>query len=210
MKLYSGPVSLFTAKVRIALAEKAIPYERIEVGWNRQDGYAPHHPDVIALNPKRQVPVLVDGDTVVYDSTLILEYLEERNPRPALYPTGLAERARCRRLEAQADEILFQPVWQLIGRSVYGGGTAGLVDEARRALDQLEAELDKQLVGRAYLCDAYGVADIATYVMLSAAALLGAPISDRFESLHGWLARMAERPAVAADMSGMVDYFASH
>lgn len=210
MKLYSGPVSLFTAKVRIALAEKAIPYERIEVGWNRQDGYAPHHPDVIALNPKRQVPVLVDGDTVVYDSTLILEYLEERNPRPALYPTGLAERARCRRLEAQADEILFQPVWQLIGRNVYGGGEAGLIDEARRALDQLEAELDKQLVGRAYLCDAYGVADIATYVMLSAAALLGAPISDRFESLHGWLARMAERPAVAADMSGMVDYFASH
>jgi glutathione S-transferase len=207
MKLYSGPVSLFTAKVRIALDEKAIPYERIEVGWNRRDGYAPHHPDVVALNPKRQVPVLVDGDTVVYDSTLILEYLEERNPSPALYPTGLAERARCRRLEAHADEVLFQPVWQLIGQSVYAGDDARVVVEARRTLDQLEAELDDQLVERDYLCDAFSVADIATYVMLSAAAMLGAPISERFESLHGWLARMALRPAVATDTRGMVDYF---
>ena len=81
MKLYSGPLSLFTAKVRIALDEKDVPYERIEVGWSLAKRYEPHHPDVVALNPKKQVPVLVDGDVVVYDSTLILEYLEERFPR---------------------------------------------------------------------------------------------------------------------------------
>lgn len=39
MKLYSGPLSLFTAKVRIALAEKGLPYERIEVGWSRRDRF---------------------------------------------------------------------------------------------------------------------------------------------------------------------------
>ena len=55
MKLYSGPISLFTAKVRIALAEKGIPVERVEVGWTRERRYEPHHPDVVALNPKRQV-----------------------------------------------------------------------------------------------------------------------------------------------------------
>ena len=48
MKLYSGPLSLFTAKVRIALAEKALDYERIEVGWSIADRYLPHHPDVVA------------------------------------------------------------------------------------------------------------------------------------------------------------------
>src|SRR5262249_20677067 len=58
MKLYSGPLSLFTAKVRIALDEKALACERIEVGWSLRDRYLPHHPDVAALNPKRQVPVL--------------------------------------------------------------------------------------------------------------------------------------------------------
>ena len=59
MKLYSGPLSLFTAKVRIALAEKELDYERIEVGWSLADRYRPHHPDVVALNPKAEVPVLV-------------------------------------------------------------------------------------------------------------------------------------------------------
>ena len=86
MKLYSGPLSLFTAKVRIALDEKRLDYQRIEVGWSLAKRYQPHHPDVVALNPKRQVPVLVDGDVVVYDSTQIFEYLEERHPEPPLYP----------------------------------------------------------------------------------------------------------------------------
>ena len=64
MKLYSGPLSLFTSKVRIALDEKRLDYERVEVGWSLEHRYLPHHPDVVALNPKRQVPVLVDGDVV--------------------------------------------------------------------------------------------------------------------------------------------------
>ena len=48
MKLYSGPLSLFTAKVRIALAEKGLAYERIEVDWKPRDRYLPHHPEVAA------------------------------------------------------------------------------------------------------------------------------------------------------------------
>jgi glutathione S-transferase len=210
MRLYSGPVSLFTAKVRIALDEKAIAYERVEVGWSRSQGYAPHHPDVVALNPKHQVPVLVDGDTVVYDSTLILEYLEERSPTPALYPSGLAERARCRQLEAFADEILFPPVWQLISQGVYGAGDPDVGATARETLGALAESLDKQLTGRAWLCDAFSVADIATFVMLSAASTLGAPVPECFENLRGWLARVAARPAVAADTRSMIEFFLSH
>ena len=60
MQLYSGPLSLFTAKVRIALDEKDIDYERIEVGWSLASRYEPHHPEVARRNPKKQVPVLVD------------------------------------------------------------------------------------------------------------------------------------------------------
>ena len=80
MKLYSGPVSLFTAKVRVALAEKGLAYERVEVGWTIANRYRPHHPDVVALNPKREVPILVDGGVTLYDSTVIFEYLEDRYP----------------------------------------------------------------------------------------------------------------------------------
>jgi glutathione S-transferase len=67
LKPYSGPLSLFTAKVRIALAEKRLEYERVEVGWSLADRYEPHHPEVVAKNPKREVPVLVDGDFSVAD-----------------------------------------------------------------------------------------------------------------------------------------------
>lgn len=210
MKLYSGPLSLFTSKVRIALAEKDIDYERIEVGWTREKAYVPHHPDVVALNPKREVPVLVDGDTVVYDSTLIFEYLEERNPTPPLYPSDLAERARCRQLEASADEILFQPVWKLITQNVYAGGDAAIVETAQQELAALEEPLDKALAAREYLCGDFSVADIATFVMLSAAATLGAPISERFEHLQAWLARVGERPSAKQDSAEMVAFFMAH
>jgi hypothetical protein len=57
MKLYSGPLSLFTAKVRIALDEKGVAYEKVDVPFSRTKGYEPKHPDVLAINPKGQVPV---------------------------------------------------------------------------------------------------------------------------------------------------------
>ena len=93
MKLYSGPLSLFTAKVRVALDEKQLAVQRIDVGWSLANRYEPHHPDVVALNPRQQVPVLVDGDVVVYDSTQILEYLEDAYPQLPLRPADVAGRA---------------------------------------------------------------------------------------------------------------------
>jgi glutathione S-transferase len=209
MKLYSGPLSLFTAKVRIALDEKALPYERIEVGWSRERRYEPHHPDVVALNPKKQVPVLVDGDVVVYDSTLIFEYLEERYPEPPLYPAGLAERARCRQLEAFADEIFFPQLWQLIDGGFYPSASpeaAARVAEARRAIGLLHGELDKQLAGREYLCERFSVADIGSFVFVATGATLGAPPDASHAHLGAWLGRMARRPAVRREMEAMTSF----
>lgn len=207
MRLYSGPLSLFTAKVRIALAEKGLAYERVEVGWSLAKRYEPHHPDVLALNPKGQVPVLVDGDLVVYDSTLIFEYLEERHPEPRLYPLGIAERARCRQLEAAADEILFPHVWSLIDGSFYpasaGARDEALLEGAREGIARFSAERDKDLAGRAWLCGDFSVADIATFVMLHAAATLGAPVPEAQSNLRAWLARAHALPAVAREVAEM-------
>src|SRR5215470_982845 len=99
MKLYSGPLSLFSRKVEIALGEKGLSFDRIMVPFTQERGYQPKHPDVLAANPKGQVPVLVDGELSLFDSTLIFEYLEDAYPRPPLYPRGAAARARCRLLE---------------------------------------------------------------------------------------------------------------
>ena len=86
MKLYSGPLSLFSRKAEIALNEKGIAFERVMVPFNQAQGYSPKHPAVLAANPKGQVPVLVDGDLTLFDSTLIFEYLEDAYPTPPLYP----------------------------------------------------------------------------------------------------------------------------
>src|SRR6187549_3115933 len=96
MKLYSGPLSLFSRKVEIALREKGLAFERIMVRFTQTEGYHPKHPEVLAANPKGQVPVLVDGDLVLYDSTVILEYLEDAHPDPPLYPATPRARAACR------------------------------------------------------------------------------------------------------------------
>lgn len=210
MKLYSGPVSLFTSKVRIALDEKGIDYQRVEVGWSRDAAYEPHHPDVVALNPKQQVPILVDGDTVVYDSTLILEYLEDRYPDPPLYPSDVAERARCRQLEAFADEIVFAEVWRLIEQTVYEGGEADELNGAKEALSRIYEDLDKELNGRTFLCDRFSVADIGLHVMTGAAATLGAPASSELTHLGDWTARIAERPAAKRETEQMIAFFMSH
>jgi glutathione S-transferase len=207
MKLYSGPLSLFTAKVRIALDEKRLAYERIDVGWSLATRYVPHHPEVVRLNPKRQVPVLVDGDVAVYDSTQIFEYLEDRYPEPALMPRDHAGRARCRRLEASADEILFPLVWNLIEESFYPSAT-GKRDEqriatARVAIAEHHAQLEEELGTRPYLCGGFSTADVATFIFVHTAATLGSPIAPERIALTAWHARVLERPAVKREVDGM-------
>jgi glutathione S-transferase len=212
MKLYSGPVSLFTAKVRIALAEKRLEYERIEVQWSLENRYLPHHPEVAALNPKGEVPVLVDGELVAFDSTIILEYLEDRYLDPPLYPRDPVLRARCRQFEAAADEIIFPNVWDLVEEGLYPAATGerdpGRLREAQDALSQRHAELDKRLADVDFLCGDFSIADIGTFIMLSSGAILGAPVGERCTNLHGWLERLGKRPAFAAEMIGMQSFLA--
>lgn len=214
MKLYTGPLSLFSAKVRIALDEKGlVPDAHVSVGWSLEDRYLPHHPDVVRLNPRRRVPVLLDGDAVVCDSTVICEYLDEVHPEPPLLPRTPAARARCRTLEAFADETVFPAVWDLIEEAFYPGGDGGRdpgrLEAARARMAAHHAELDGELEGRAFLCDGFSVADIACFVMLSAAATLGAPPDAGLGSLSAWLGRTGARPAVAKEMAAMRSFVAA-
>jgi glutathione S-transferase len=207
MKLYSGPLSLFTAKVRIALEEKGIPYERIDVPFSRAKGYEPKHPDVLAINPKGQVPVIVDEGLALYDSTIILEYLEDRYPTPALYPKDVRERARCRQLEAAADEVFFPNVVELIQEVFYKPDPAAR-DQARvaAAIERLGVayrRLEGELAGREYLCGAFGVADLAWFLSIGFATSLGAPPAPTLQAIGAWLARVGERPSVRREQEGM-------
>ncbi len=78
--LYSGPLSMFGAKVQIAALEKGLDFELVMVPFDSVRGYEPKHPEVLRINPKRQVPVLVDGDLEIFDSSQILNISKISSP----------------------------------------------------------------------------------------------------------------------------------
>jgi glutathione S-transferase len=208
MKLYSGPVSLFSRKVEIALYEKGLAFERIEVAFSQTKGYAPKHPDVLALNPKGQIPVLVDGSLSLYDSTVILEYLEDTYPEPALYPGDPRERARCRLLDVFADEIMLAPLRFLMHRTEPKPEDLGRWEakelkarEAEPALAGHFATLDRQLQDRDYLCGAFSAADIAVFMTVFWTRRLGGASLRGHENLASWYDRLSARPAFAKVVS---------
>ena len=96
---------MFGAKAQIAALEKGLEFDLVMVPYTSEFGYSPTHPEVLRVNPKRQVPVLVHGDLDIFDSTQIFEYLEDLQPTPALWPRDIRDRANARRLEHQSDEI---------------------------------------------------------------------------------------------------------
>src|SRR5262245_31906019 len=114
MKLWHGRLSPFSAKVRIALAEKDLPYDGLEIPWTRKTLWSPKPAEFLAVSPRAQVPVLIDGDVVIHDSTVICEYLEDRHPERPLLPKTPAARARCRCLEDEADFSMQQEVTPLV------------------------------------------------------------------------------------------------
>ena len=117
MQLYSGPLSLFSRKVEIALLEKGLPFERVMVPFTQTVGYSPKNANVLRTNPKGQVPVLIDGELGLYDSTVIIEYLDEAYPQVALFPASAKDRAECRLLDVFADEVMLVPIRALMHRT---------------------------------------------------------------------------------------------
>jgi stringent starvation protein A len=90
MTLFSKADDPWSHRTRIVFAEKSIPVETIDV----QEGNLPE--DLLDLNPYRSVPTLVDRDLVLYDSRVIMEYLDERFPHPPLMPVDPVARAQFR------------------------------------------------------------------------------------------------------------------
>jgi glutathione S-transferase len=204
MILYSGPLSLFSRKVEIALREKGLPFDRQMVAFSQESGYSPKHPDVLAVNPKGQVPVLVDGELSLYDSTIILEYLEDAYPHPPLYPAPPQLRARCRQLELFADEVMLPSLRALMHRTgprpadpkVWIEWEAGAT-AAESVLSHHLRDLNQKLEENEYLCGALSVADIAIFMAVLWIPRLGGSLVAGHRALSEWYARLSRRPAFA-------------
>jgi glutathione S-transferase len=202
--LYVGPLSVYSRKVEIALREKGLLYAQELVPFTQAQGYQPKHPAVVAANPVQRVPVMVDGDLALFDSTVILEYLEDAYPHPPLYPQGAKARAKCRLVELEADEILFAPVRNLLYRTepplADAAKQAAREEEGRRAdaeIDRQFAGLDARLETRDYFCGDFSAADIGMFMTVLFTQRLKGPRVSGHPRLAAWYARMLNRPSCA-------------
>jgi glutathione S-transferase len=208
MKLYTHALSPFSAKVRIVLREKGLAFddEQLPIGRN---AILSKPEQLLAANPRGQVPTLFDEDVVLYDSTVILEYLEERVPTPPLLPVGAKARARARLLEDDADWVMNGAIIDLLAETYRKPDPTKrdpqkIADAAKaitRAFDRLEKVLGD---GRPHLCgEQFTVSDVAWLLPVSFAAAFGVPPGEMRPSLSAWLSRVTARPSVATETKAM-------
>ncbi len=194
--VYEHPLSPYAQKVKIALTEKGVEFDA-----RMPDLFSGSDEAFAATNPRREVPSLVDGDVAIFDSTIILEYIEDRWPMPPLLPASPGERARVRMIEEVCDTY-YEPInWAVFEIRVFQRATGDLADQllARAAAQTAGANayLERQLGNRPYLNgEQFGWGDLCAVPFVGAAASIGhAPQAG--SPLSAWLERVTSRPSVA-------------
>jgi glutathione S-transferase len=203
MLIIGNHVSPYARKVLVALDHKGVDYEL--------DPIIPFYgtEDFTRVSPLRRIPVLIDGDLILNDSTVIAEYIDERWPEPPLMPKGAENRARARWMEEFADSrlgdliiwrLFYQKtivpyVWKreldhaLIERTV--------TQDLPEALDWIEARAPSE----GFLFDHVCTADISYACFFRNASLAGFEIdAERWPRTAGWIARTQAVPAFAGTM----------
>lgn len=202
---------MFGAKAEIAAREKKLDVELIMVPFEMKRLYEPKHPEVLRINPKRQVPVLIDdgpdGVLEIFDSTQIFEYFETVKPEPPLWPADPKARARARLLEHKSDEVYFPHIIRLMGLQGTPEDLAAVAacDGAAKVYDEMEQVIGEQ----EWLAGGYSYADIAFYMAQLFGARMGAPMTDAHPKLQAWRDRMSARPAVSQVAGAMGRYLLS-
>ncbi|HEY8585544.1 MAG TPA: glutathione S-transferase family protein [Rhodanobacter sp.] len=163
LKVIGNYISPYVRKVLVCLELKQLEYE--------VDPIAPFvgNDEFTRLSPLRRIPVLVDGELVLNDSSVICQYLEDLHPSPSIYPRDIADRARARWLEEYADTRLADGlIWRLfyqlaIRRHVFGEAPDETV--VQRARDEMIPStldyLEQQLPGDGFVFGALSIADIS-------------------------------------------------
>jgi glutathione S-transferase len=193
LKLYDYPDCPFCQKVRVVLAEKDLEYEKIFVDLRKQEQKLP---DFLRLNPYGKVPVLVDEDEVVYDSTIINEYLEDEYPLPRLLPEDSQGRARVRLLEDYCDNSFIPPTTMLLAqlRKTDAERDPQRVEQAREELRRALYYLRDNLGGNEFLVGKeFTLADASFAPRIMVLGRLGVELEPALSAVQGWCDRFRAR-----------------
>jgi len=201
LSCYRIPYSTNVERVSLALAHKGLDVEWLDVDPSDRS-------DVERVSGQPLVPVLVDGDRVVTDSTRILRYLEERDPEPPLFPVERARRAELETFLDWFDRVWKRPPNEIEAERGRPDADQARIDalgrELRETLDRFEALLD----GRDFLFGEFSAADCSAFPFLRYAVDRDAAddepfheilreflvLDERHTGVRDWIDRVDSRP----------------
>ena len=135
---YFGSGSPFSWRVMLALEIKGLTYKAVELHFSKGDTKSAAH---VARNPRAKVPVLVDGDITIYESTAILAYLERAYPAEPIFGHDNAEAALVWQRTAEIENYLGHAITSVLG-PIFRGEIEGRETEIQKDINRLETELD--------------------------------------------------------------------
>jgi len=200
--VHGMPISPYVRKTRVALELKGIEYERTDVFPGTKT------PEFLALSPLGKIPAFEDGELIMCDSNVMVEYLEEQYPEIPIRPTSPVDRARSRWLE-EYGAVLFNPCAEDVFMSrMTTPFTSGEPEDssiAENAIKNLQPPLfdyvEAQLPEQGFLFGDFTIADISLVSPLINASYADWSVdSERWPKLSAFLARVIAHPAVAKCM----------
>jgi glutathione S-transferase len=201
LKLHHHPLSTFSRRVRIALIEKGIPAEEIELDMAAR---AHRSPEYLRLNPYGRVPTLEDDGFVLYESTAILEYLELIHPKPPLVPAD----PRGRALVAMHMKLCDVQMTRQTGTIIFPKRflpkerwDEAAMAQAKKDIERHLEILEPQIAGRPFLVgDRYSLVEVCYTPFVEFLPLMEITPPT---GVAQWVTRMLERPSAQATRPSM-------
>lgn len=185
MSLFSND-DVYSHQVRIVLAEKGVNVDIIAVRPNEVPS------ELREVNPYETVPTLLDRELALYESRIIVEYLDERFPHPPLLPVYPVARAEARKMMHRID---------LDWYSLLGPIRAKDMDAKKRLMDSIFS-LDPIFGDKPYfLSEEFSLLDAAIIPLLWRFPQLGIEVPSQYKGLIGYMQRLFARPAILSSLS---------
>jgi RNA polymerase-associated protein len=190
MTLYSKADCPLSHRVRIVLAEKGISADVVDVDVNNPPE------DLIDINAYNSVPTLVDRDLVLYDSMIIMEYLDERFPHPPLMPVDPVARARTRMMLHRIDNDWYSLINDLTGSD------KDRAEKARKSMHDDFVMLSPILAKKPYfMSDEFALIECSMAPILWRLPIYGVELPTQLKPLLRYAERIFSRPAFRASLS---------
>ncbi|MCH9026281.1 MAG: glutathione S-transferase N-terminal domain-containing protein [Proteobacteria bacterium] len=191
MTLFSKSVCVHSHRARIVLAEKGISVDLIDV-----DG--PELPeDLLDLNPYHSLPTLVDRDLVLYDSRVIMEYLDERFPHPPLMPVDPVSRAQFRLALFRIERD-----WYELADKIESSGDTKSANQARKQMKESLLSSGEIFATKPFfISDDFSLVDCTVAPILWRLQHFGIELPGNAKPIQQYMDRIFSRPSFQASLS---------